>query len=145
MKTLNLNSALLFGVLLIGIYIASYLGAFKALPAEGSVNQGSDYAATSTRSAFSGTPNAATALIKGGYGSIGSFVVTGVAAGQVTFYDATTSDATKRSALQASSTIQIADFPASVGTGTYVLDVAFGRGLLVVINGTAPTSTVTYR
>jgi hypothetical protein len=83
--------------------------------------------------------------IKTGYGSLGSVVITGAAAGVLNFYDATTTNATKRDATQATSTLLVASLPASLAAGTYTFDVTFSRGLIVDIIGTAPTSTVTFR
>lgn len=144
MKTLNFSTILQFSILVLGIFIASYLGAFRALPVQGSVGQGSEYYSTSTRT-FNGTASPSVVLVKGGYGSLGSVIITGAAAGEITFFDATTSDVTKRATGQSTTTIEITDLPASLVAGTYVHDITYGRGLLMVITGTAPTSTVTYR
>jgi len=83
--------------------------------------------------------------IKTGYGSLGSVVITGAAAGVLNFYDATTTNSAKRDATQATSTLLVASLPASLAAGTYTFDVTFSRGLIVDIIGTAPTSTVTFR
>lgn len=144
MKSNTLNSVLLAAILLVGVFIASYLGSFRTLPAIGSVTQGNDYYSTSTRTA-NGVAMAGTQLIKGSSGALGSVVITGAAVGSITFYDATTSDVTKRAATMSSTSIQIADVTFSLVAGTYVFDVAYGRGLLAVLNSTAPTTTITYR
>lgn len=146
MKTISVSTILQFSILILGIFIASYLGAFRALPVLGSVGQGSDYYATTTTDFLSSASSQAVILVKGGYGSLGSVIVTSVNTGQMFFYDATTSDVTKRTGNTASSTIQIAVLGPSVAVGTYVFDVAFGRGLLMVRQtGTAASTTVTYR
>jgi len=104
----------------------------------------SDYTATSTASnglygAFTGDQ-----LVKTGHGTLGSVVITGANTGIVNFYNATTSDATKR--VTASSTILIASFPASTVAGTYTFDASFTDGLLVELeSGLIPTSTINYR
>lgn len=121
-----------------------YMFVANVHPVLGSAVQGNDYSATTTRN-FDGAAKQSVALVKGGYGSLGSVIITGAGAGQITFYDATTSDATKRSANQSTSTITLADIHTSAAAGTYVFDIAYGRGLLMTIAGTAPTSTVTYR
>lgn len=147
MKSFNSSAITLFAfvTVFLGVFIASYLGSFHTKDVLGSVGQGAEYQSTTTINA-NGIANVATRLIKGGYGSLGTVVITGANTGQVVFYDATTSDATKRSAAQASSSIEIADLPPSLVAGNYIFDVAYGRGLLVsVLTGSVPTSTITYR
>lgn len=98
------------------------------------------YGATTTprRTSTAGT-------IKTGSGALGSIVITGAAAGLMNFYDATTSDVTKRTDNVATSSILLASIPASLVAGTYTFDIEFKTGLFVDINGTYPTTTVTYR
>lgn len=113
----------------------------------GSTIQGQEYIATTTGNAASyGVTVTTSRLIKGGYGGLGSVVVTGANTGVMNFYDATTTDVTARTGNKATSTILIASIPASLVAGTYVFDVAYGQGLyLDIVSGVAPTSTITYR
>lgn len=148
MKTLNINAILqLMGLVIVAmaIIIASFLGAFKARTAEGSVTQGSDYGKINF--AVSSVYGASTTagILKGGYGSLGSVVITGSVAGTLNFYDATTTNVTLRATAQSTSSILIASLPSSLVAGTYVFDIAFGRGLIVDLIGSFPTSTVTFR
>ncbi len=145
MKSINLTNVLLAGIFVVAVFIAAYLGAFKALPVLGSTVQGNDYSRISYANSNVYGATTTPGKIKGGYGSVGSVVITGAAAGLMNFYDATTTDATKRDVTQATSSILLFSIPASLVAGTYTFDVAFGRGLIVDIVGTFPTSTVTYR
>lgn len=81
-------------------------------------------------------------------GILGSVNVLTTGAGTLTIYDASTTDATKRAASDATSSIRIADFPASPTVGSYHFDVEFKRGLLVdyTTTGTGVASTtISYR
>ena len=114
----------------------------------GSVTQGNEYYATSTAPALTGFMSTVNPrLIKGGYGALGSVIVAkaGSPGGSMNFYDATTTDATKRSAGQATSSIILASIPTDLAAGTYVFDITFTRGLLMDWSGTIGTSTITYR
>jgi len=112
----------------------------------GSAVQGNDYHATSTASnavygAFTGDK-----LVKTGHGSLGSVIITGANTGIVNFYNATTSDVTKRTGNKASTTQLMVSIPASTVAGAYVFDVEFTDGLLVELeSGNMPTTTITYR
>lgn len=105
----------------------------------------SDYLATSTAANNSAGAFTTSRTLKAGFGSFGSYIITGANTGTVNFYNATTSDVNKRTGQKATSTILIASFPASTAAGTYVFDAAFTDGLYLEITGSAPTSTVTYR
>ncbi len=98
------------------------------------------YGATSTpqRSGITGN-------LKTGVGALGSVVITGAAAGAMNFYDATTSDVTRRTGNTPTSTILLASLPLSVAAGTYTFDVEFRTGLIVDLVGVQPTTTVTFR
>jgi hypothetical protein len=113
---------------------------FKADTSMGSVQEGQEYQATTTNAA-----STAIRTIKTGQGALGSLVITGDNTGTITFYNATTSDVTKRTGQKATSSITIADFPASSPEGTYTFDASFADGLLVVTTGAPATSTITYR
>ncbi len=155
-----MNHKVVIGVVVIAVAIGAYLLGANKPPIEkttvvertvGSVNIGAEYSriniAASTAYGATTTPQrtATVGTIKIGSGSLGSVVITGAAAGLMNFYDATTSDVTKRTNNVATSTILLASLPASLVAGTYVFDVEFRTGLFVDITGTYPTTTVTYR
>ena len=111
----------------------------------GSVNDSSNgYEATSTREAFNGVAIVATGanpkVLSLGFGTLGSVVITGAAAGTYNFYDAT-------STVQHSdyATTTIASIPVSAAAGTYTFDAKYTRGLVLEIIGTVGTSTITWK
>lgn len=112
----------------------------------GSVNRANEYFATSTAGnsvfgAFTSGRN-----VQDGPGALGSVVVTGANTGVINFYNATTTNVSKRTGQKATSTILIASIPASMAAGTYTFDAVFSDGLFVdIVSGTAPTTTITYR
>lgn len=111
--------------------------------AYGSIQTGDEYQATTT---YAGHPDVdGVRLIKTGFGSLAQVTITGANTGLISIYNATTSDISQRAAAKATSTILIADFPASAPAGTYVFDAVFTDGLLIVQSGTEATSTITYR
>lgn len=137
----------LYAVIVLGIIAVLVAMSYSALGTKASVSESNEYMATTTAgSALYGSITASKA-VKTGSGTLGSYVITGANTGIINFYDATTTDVTKRTGNVASSTILIASFPASTAAGTYTLDVRFNTGLLVSIEGTglAATSTITYR
>lgn len=139
----HLISLLVAGAVLIGILLYQV---FNDTPkALGSIDSESGYLSTSTRSMLNGTALPNSTVVKNGPGMLGSVVITGAAAGPMTFYNATTTDVNKRTGNNSTSTIMIATFPASTAAGTYTLDVTFTQGLIYEFSGTAPTSTITYR
>ena len=105
-----------------------------------------DYNATSTAAdaiygAFTGDR-----VLKTSWGTFGSVVVTGANTGVVNFYNATTSDITKRTNNKATTTLLIASLPTSLVAGTYTFDAIFTSGLLLELeNGIMPTTTILYR
>lgn len=107
----------------------------------GSVSQGGDYHATTTVAVgfLNNTP------LVVGPGAFGSLIITGVNTGIINLYDATTTNGLLRTVSATSSLTLLATFPASTATGTYTFDEIFQQGLLPVITGTTPTSTITYR
>jgi hypothetical protein len=112
----------------------------------GSVNDSSaGYEATTTRASFDGTALTATGaspkVLSVGFGSLGSVVITGAAAGTIDLYDATTTGAHS----DYTGTTTLASFPASTAAGTYTFDVAYKRGLMLVLSGTTGTSTITWK
>ncbi len=116
----------------------------------GSVDLGSDYQSTTTRTAITGiaysTTTAVTASsVNGGFstavtGTLGSVVITGKNTGIINIYDATSTITNTQIG-----TTTLATFPTNAPEGTYTFDSRFRYGLVIEIVGTAPTSTVTYR
>ena len=141
-----MNQKVIIGLL--SLVIAFGLGAYlmqPAQPVQGSVSYASEYHSTSTRTLPASTAIAALSLLGSGPSTLGSVVVTGAGAGNINFYDATTSNALLRAGTMATSNITVASIPASAAAGTYTFDVVVYNGLLMEVTGTAPTSTVTYR
>lgn len=139
MKAINTTLALALGVSL--LLAASVFIGLQTYNAEGSAIMGQEYSATSSFAAYPDN----TRTLKRGYGSLGSFVITGDNTGTVSFYNATTANASLRAASKATSSILIADFPASSPEGTYTFDIAVTDGLLMVTTGAEATGTVTFR
>lgn len=108
-------------------------------PAFGSVNYANEYQSTTTRAANTGAAMASPTLIKNGYGTLGSVVITGSNTGIINILDATSTIHTD------SGTTTLATFGASAAAGTYTFDAIFTKGLLVEINGVVASSTITYR
>lgn len=130
------------------LVIAGLLAYIAATPRQalGSAIEGQEYLATSTAAVnVYGANIQASALIKTGRGGLAQVVITGANTGTMHFYNATTSDITKRASSKATSTILLASFPASTAAGTYTFDVAFTDGLYLDVSGTVATSTITYR
>ena len=138
--TKHLVPILLLAVLLGGLLIGAFV--FRAQNAVGSVAVSNEYHATTT-GAFQGM--SAISVIKEGNGAFGSVVITSTNTGSMTFYDATTTNITKRTGNVATSSILLAEFQASPTVGTYTFDVNFDAGLLLVVQANRPTSTVTFR
>lgn len=127
------------------LFIAIALAAFFALSlstqvAKGSVSDTNEYNATTTNAL-----SVAQRTLKNGRGSLAQVTITGDNTGLITVYNATTSNVSLRTGQKATSTIIIADFPASTPEGTYTFDALFTDGLLVVTSGAPATSTITWR
>lgn len=140
-KTISLLTAAVF--LLSALYIAWLLPQLTA----GSVIVGSEYNATSTAaSSVYGAQTAGNKVLKTGYGSLGSVVVTGANTGIINLYNATTTNVNLRVPGTPTSTILIASIPASMAAGTYTFDATFNHGLLLdLVSGAMPTTTITWR
>lgn len=148
MRTKTLNIALvvvlavMFGMLLVLIQ--------KPWQLSGSVIQGNEYNATSTRN-YEGTVLTNLTRLKNAgdncvAGSLAQVTITGANTGIIRFWDATTTDSTQRAAVYASSTLLIATIPASAAAGTYTFDATFDCGLIYELQGgLAPTSTIMWR
>jgi len=141
-----LVSKILAGLAVVALLLGGLLSMTVQDLSLGSVAVSSEYQATSTaesadRGAFIGSR-----VIKTGHGTLGSVMITGAATGIVYLYDATTTDATARASSKATTTMLIAEFPASTAEGTYVFDVSFKDGLYFdLASGVMPTTTVTFR
>lgn len=109
----------------------------------GSVSVSSEYYSTTTTA----TGNPTIRLIKSGPGTLGSVVITGAQVGTIDIYNATTTDVNQRTNQAPTSTILLAQFPASAPAGTYTFDVVATNGIMLVTSAapTVPTSTITYR
>lgn len=133
------------GFALIALAIV-FVGYNPIEPALASVSRGGEYNATSTASSNIYGAFTDSRQIYNGPGTLGSVVITGAATGIMNFYDATTTDITKRTNNTSTSSILIASFPASTAAGTYTIDVDFFTALLLDSpTGTMPTTTITWR
>ena len=112
----------------------------------GSIITGQEYQATTTAGNAVFGAQTTGALLKTGFGSLGSVVVTGANTGILNFYDATTTNVNLRMGSTPTSTIHIASIPESMVAGTYTFDAEFTTGLLMdLYSGSMPTTTVTWR
>ena len=132
-------------VILLAILVVSWYGVTN-LPESvvGSVRSTDEYTATTTGEFLSltGTNNVTT--LKFGRGSVGSIVITGTTTGEIFLFDATTTDNSLRASV-ATSSLFLVSVPVSTVVGTYQYDVEFNTGLVFVIKGIQPTTTITYR
>jgi hypothetical protein len=105
----------------------------------GSNTVGNDYYATTTDATWGAY--AGGKLVKSGTGSLGSVIVTLTSNGTLELYDATTTTNHSDHA-----TTSLGLFRTTTA-GTYVFDVEFKRGLVVVMNNTVgvASTTVTWR
>ena len=109
----------------------------------GSIITGQEYYATSTDS---GIGIKADTLIKSGYGSLSSIIVTSAGTTAYSIYNATSTDAVNNDSSFNKAANLLASIPASLVAGTYVFDVTYTSGLVLdmTVNGTAST-TITFR
>lgn len=133
---LPLATALTVALIMVAFFVLS----LSTQVAKGSVPDTNEYNATTTY-ALSVTER----TLRTGRGSLAQVTITGDNTGLITIYNATTSDVTRRTGQKATSTIIIADFPASTPEGTYTFDALYTDGLLVVTSGAPATSTITWR
>ena len=113
----------------------------------GSVSVSNEYQATTSNP---NQPLSVNQIIKAGPATLGSVIVTtaGAAGGHLSFYNATTSDSTKRESKYSTSTQLRVALPNNLVAGTYTFDIDFPIGLVVVYTGTAgaqASTTITYR
>jgi hypothetical protein len=124
-------------------------GVVKTIPKEEKElgNVGNEpYVATSTAQNTVYGAFSADRLIKTGWGTLGSVTISGANTGVVNFYNATTTDVTKRTGNIATSSLLIASLPASLAAGTYDFNAVFTTGLYIDLDtGIMPTTTVTYK
>lgn len=131
--------ASLAGILALLVILVPKLELAENGRATGSVTQGNEYFASTTKN-YMGTSMPNLSVLKVGSGSLGSVVITGAAAGVINIYDATSTVTNTEWA-----TTTLATFPASTAAGTYTFDATFKKGLLVEILTATPTSTITWR
>lgn len=137
-------------LLIITVLILAFIGylSFNKDTNISSINLGSigsdSYLATSTIDASWTTAAAGLGgfkVIKNGPGVVGSVIITNETTGSFTLYDATTTAAHSDHA----TTTLIKVYP-SMAEGTYILDVAFSRGLIAEFQSTSvASSTITYK
>ena len=131
------------GLILLSASLVAYINVLPSISV-GSISSGEEYISTTTSAGLLGVANFT--LLKSRSGALGSVTITGADTGVIYLYDATTTDITLRASSMSSSTIVLAEIPASLVAGTYVFDALFNHGLLYhLYNGTAPTSTITWR
>lgn len=126
----------------IGIYFLAIQPAQQSL---GSVAVSNEYQATTTSTGRFTVPVLVSDKITTGSCVLGSIVLTGTATGIINIYDATTTNASLRAASQSTSSILLANIPASAAAGTYTFDAQCTRGLIIDSTGTMPTTTITFR
>ena len=132
--TITVAIAFIIGITALALFLRS------PMQGQASVAVSNEYYATTT---YAADPFPEKILLNGN-GTLGSVVITGANTGRTFIYNATTSNVTQRAPGDATSTILIAEFPASAAVGTYTFDVAV-KGLLLVSTGAEATSTITYR
>ena len=147
--TLNYKNTLALTLFLVVIGIFSIIWQ-KPWQTFGSVAVGDYYQATTTPQVATGVNlcPARSGNIQSTTGVLGSVNVLKSGAGILTILDATTTDVTKRLGNIATSSLILAEFPASPTAGSYHFDIEFKRGFLVdyTTTGTGVSSTtISYR
>ena len=141
MKQFNMKTSISIGVvalIVLGIFVFNKPSVDPVTPL-GSLSN-TPYKATTTDATWG---SVSTKVLKTGSGYIGSVVITGAtAAAGLNFYDATT---TRSHADHATTSIAVIN--ASSPAGTYTVDVAFTRGLVVEYPSAigVASSTITWR
>ena len=148
-KLLNYAFVLLVGMLFATIFLLVQ----RPWQVGASVTVGNQYQSTTTPTVadqtnlcpkFGSNPNNVGSSTTGILGSV-NVQLTGT--GNLSIYDATTSDVTLR-APAATSSLLLADFPISPTAGSYHYDIEFKRGLLIDYNNTGTgvaSTTISYR
>lgn len=143
---MKLQINILGGAVIATMFVVLFFGFNNEKVVEGSTIQGNDYQATTTAENAVYGSFTSSRLIKTGYGALGTVNITGANTGAINFYDATTTDITKRTGNVSSSSILIASIPPSLVAGNYVFDIALSRGLYIdLVSGNMPTTTISYR
>jgi hypothetical protein len=132
------NTLLIIGGIM--IIIAGIIGYQLNQPDQfiSSVQRGGEYHANSN------VVTSVSGVISANPATLGSVIITGTG-GEMTIYDATSTNATLRTVSATTSLPILANFPASTAVGTYTFDVRSSYGLLKVIDGVSGTSTLTWR
>ena len=139
MKTIFIIS----GIIVIGLFI---FFAQKPIEQMGSVASGNEYHSIST--GVNGTSWDMVNTLQTGQGVFGSIVLTTAGIGEVTFYDATTSNVNLRGVANTTSTLNVLADIETTTPGTYTFDTIFTKGLLMVWSGikaTLGTTTITFK
>ena len=149
-QTIKTNTAIAaIGALIVTILIFALFIDLPTRSVGASVAVGNQYQSTTTPQATAGTnlcPVRSGSVASTGV--LGSVNVLKSGAGNLAFYDATTTDVTKRTGNLATSSIILADFNGAPTVGSYHFDIEFKRGLIVEHTNTGTgvaSTTVGYR
>lgn len=136
--TLNRMSKNIFfdSLLIVLICFGLWIGK-SSIPVYAGTPIGAEYNSTTTSSSIANH-----AVLRPAPGVLGSVVITTVGTGTFVLYDATTTDATKRTK---AATTTLASFGASTAAGTYAFDIIATQGILLDYTGVLATSTITSR
>lgn len=118
----------------------------KNIPvAVGGANIGNECLATTT-SAWLTHPTSVGWKLVEGRGALCSIIVgkAGTAGGTIDFYNATTSNATKRTTISTTTALLIS-IPTDLAAGDYEYNTHFTNGLFIDVIGTISSTTITYR
>jgi len=139
-KTLTISGLVL-------LVIGTLFGTTAVAPMVGSVQRSNEYFSTTTAAFINPliTGTVLTGNVEPVSGALGSIIHTAAGTGVISIYDATTTNSAFRTGRVASSTILLASIPSAAAAGTYTFDAVYKTGLLVVISGTAGTTTITWR
>ena len=142
MKQAIVIIAIITSIVLIGVAIGFQLDQPKQVEPVLSGIGGSPYNATSSNSSIAFVDT----LLQEGYGTFGSYVVTGANTTWFDVLNATTTNVNLRTGQKATSTIMIASFPASLAVGTYTFDSVFTDGLYIDVQvAGVGTSTILWK
>lgn len=138
------------GIFATAMMLLAFLAGSKYMTpiADGSTIVGNDYMSTTTSTGrFSALPIDLRPTTTPITGSLSSISVTGpTLTGRIDIYDATTSDVNLRTGNPATSTLLLFSLPAGTATSSWTgLDLIYKVGLLIDVQGTMPTTTITFR
>lgn len=141
MKTIITILVLL--VLITGATFLAILSNNGKSPLLGSITTGQEYTATTTPDGLSPF---ADGLIREGWGTLGSVIITKTGDLDYTLFDATSTGAVLNDSRFNRGDKQLARIGSNLAAGTYVFDVTYTDGLVLdVTAGSTGTSTITYR